>query len=461
MDQIVLDHIDKCSQSFDYFVRNELGATPNEDQQEFIDAFQAACDGTGKEDISGRSGHGTGKTASLAWSILWVGLTKEDAKIPTTAPVAAQLKNLLIPEVGKWVKKMSSDFQGLVEVQTMDVKFHNGNACFARTASKDNTESLAGVHASFVYYVIDEASGIDQAVFDVIEGALTGNYVRVMFSNPTRTIGTFYDSHHKNRSMFKTLHFSSETSSNVKPAWIKKMADKYGVDSDVYRVRVKGDFPKANTSGLFSLDELENAQNRLADTAGAVILGIDVARFGNDSSVHCVREGLQVEEFETRQKNDTVQVASWSAFKFNKVGADAAIIDTIGVGGGVFDQMRKQGYYVIDGNFSSDADDKKTYLNKRAECYFRLKEAIGIIGLPSDEELIEELLAINYSFTESGRIKIESKELIKENLGRSPDKSDSLALTFFTTVHSNREYVEASEGGSYYGDDYYEPNNIV
>lgn len=461
MDQIILDHIDNCAKSFDYFVRNELGAEPNEDQQEFIDAFQAACDGKGKQDISGRSGHGTGKTASLAWSILWVGLTKEDAKIPTTAPVAAQLKNLLIPEVGKWVKKMSLDFQALVEVQTMDVKFHNGNACFARTASKDNTEALAGVHASFVYYVIDEASGIDQRVFDVIEGALTGNYVRVMFSNPTRTIGTFYDSHHKNRAMFKTLHFCSERSSNVKPAWVKMMADKYGTDSDVYRVRVKGDFPKANTSGLFSLDELEAAQNRLADTSGAVILAVDVARFGSDTSVHCVREGLQFEPFDQRAKLDTTEVSSWTAYKFNKVQADAAIIDTIGIGAGVFDQMKKQGFYVVDGNFASAADDPNTYLNKRAECYFRLKEAIGIIGLPTDEELVEELLAINFSYTESGKIKIESKESIKEELGRSPDKADSAALTFFTTVHTYKDFAKGSEYDGYYGDDYYEPNNIV
>jgi len=189
----------EMTESFKFFVVNILGATPTNHQMEFIQSVQDGVDGKGKKYISVRSGHGTGKTTSLAWLIIWIGLTREDAKIPTTAPVAAQLTNLLIPEVNKWANKVA-EIKEMIEVQSQDVRFTNGNHCFARTARKENTEALAGVHASFVCYIADEASGIDQNVFDVIEGALTGeHFLFVMTSNPTRLTGTFYNSHNKRR----------------------------------------------------------------------------------------------------------------------------------------------------------------------------------------------------------------------------------------------------------------------
>ena len=121
----------KIADSFDFFVKEILCANPTPDQQQFISAVQNAVDGKAKRYISVRSGHGTGKTACLSWLIIWVGITRKDAKIPTTAPVSAQLVNLLIPEVRKWANK-TPEINNLVEVQTQDVKFFNGNHCFAR-----------------------------------------------------------------------------------------------------------------------------------------------------------------------------------------------------------------------------------------------------------------------------------------------------------------------------------------
>lgn len=384
---------------------------------------------------------GTGKTSSLAWLILWVGLFFDDAKLPATAPVSDQLRKLLIPEVGKWKNKMYPKFRGHVEVMTDDVKFKNGNWCFARTARKENTEAIAGVHASFVLYIADEASGIDQAVFDTIEGGLTGGkYLFVMTSNPTRNTGTFYDSHNKKRSHYQTLHFDSTKSSNVDTAWVNRMREKYGEESDVYRVRVLGEFPKSNASGLFGLDVLERAMDRVGDKTGAKIFGVDVARFGDDSSMLSQRHGLQVLPFQERTKLSTIEVSNWIMNEHTKAKADGCVVDTIGVGAGVFDQLQNRGVYVTDGNFGMKADDPETYMNKRAECYFRLKESLDRgLALPRDDGLVEELLSINYSFTETGKIKIQPKDQIKEELGRSPDKADALALTFFTTFYVNQD----------------------
>lgn len=440
----------RMADSFDFFVRDILKANPSDDQQKFINAVQKAVDKEDKQSISIRSGHGTGKTAALAWLILWIGLTRKDAKLPTTAPVAAQLLNILIPEVRKWANKLPQEMKSFVEVQSQDVRFFNGNHCFARTARKENTEALAGVHAGFVCYIVDEASGIDQKVFDVIEGALTGeNFIFIMTSNPTRTVGTFYDSHNSKRKHYQTLHFDSELSSNVNIKWVKDMEEKYGRDSDVFNVRVKGNFPKSNTGGLFEMHKLEEAMKKVFDVemeSGVKVIGLDVARYGDDSTILCKRYGLVVRPLEKREKKSTTEIASWSASIYNQENMDVVIPDTIGVGAGVYDQLCNVGVTCIDGNSSLTPDDS-IYLNKRAEMYFNLKKAIDNgLQLPYDEELLEELLAITYSYTERGKIKLISKQELKEILGRSPDKSDAVALTFFTTIipksfETNDEWV--------------------
>lgn len=443
----------RIANDFDFFVREMLGATPSNQQELAIKAVQDAVDGKAKPYISIRSGHGTGKTSFLAWLILWIGITRRDAKLPTTAPVSAQLINLLIPEVRKWANR-NPEIASMVEVQSQDVKFSNNNHLFARTARKENTEALAGVHASFVCYIADEASGIDQKVFDVIEGALTGDkFLFVMTSNPTRTSGTFYDSHNKNRSLFQVLHFDSEKSSNVNTKWVEDMERKYGRDSDVFRVRVNGEFPNQNADSMFAVDDIETSMKRdEVDRTGAIVWSLDVARFGGDSTVLVKRKGFDMYSIDKKQGLSTMETASWVASEFNKefVMPDAIIVDSIGVGAGVVDRLFQLGLPVIDGNCANKADNDRIYLNKRAEMYFNFKEFIKKGKIVQSDELIEELTSTKYEFTSTGKIKIQAKEDLKEELGRSPDVSDACALSFFTIVYptssQHDDYVPKNNG---------------
>lgn len=449
MPEAMAEHLDRCHESFDYFIRHELGATPTDDQQRAIDAVQNAMDGKALPDISIRSGHGTGKTSFLAWLILWTGTCYEDVKIPTTAPVAAQLINLLIPEVKKWKTKMSDELQQIVDVQAQDVKFANGNICFARTARKENTEALAGVHASLVIYIVDEASGVHQSIFDVIEGALTGDkYLFIMTSNPTRTVGSFYESHNRRKSFYQALHFNSENSSNVNDKWVQKMRDKYGEDSDTYRIRVRGEFPKAASDALFDSEKLDISMNldinANIDRTGVFVYALDVARYGDDKSVLTKRKGYDIYEMTAKEKLSTMEIASWVANQYAQEGQkpDAIVVDTIGVGAGVYDRLVQLGLPAVEGNAAMKADED-IYINKRAEMYHGLKHFIDKGGsIPKDDELFEELISITYSYNETGKLRLPKKEEIKDDLGRSPDKADSLALQFFTTIIPN----EISDG---------------
>ncbi|MEA1916924.1 MAG: hypothetical protein U9N42_05265, partial [Campylobacterota bacterium] len=200
----LLPIIATCKNSIEFFVLKILKAEPSKQQLAVLRDIDA-----GYKDIAIKSGHGTGKTAMMSWVILWVGLFKLDAKIPTTAPTAPQLVRLLLPEVRKWSDKLPDELIDAVTVKNDSIAFANDNVCVARTARKEAPEGLQGFHATFLTWIIDEASGVPNAIFEVIDGSLTGNtHLRLMTANPTRADGYFFDAFHKNRELWRCHTFN-------------------------------------------------------------------------------------------------------------------------------------------------------------------------------------------------------------------------------------------------------------
>jgi len=427
--------------SFSNYLKFGVNTGPKDEQLAgLIYQIDEALDTKQKPYISIRSGHGTGKTYVLANLSNYIGLTKDDAKIVLTAPVAAQLKNQLLPELSKWSKSLFPPLDTLVDVKSMEAVYGTSsvNKAIGRTARKENSEALAGVHGKFVLYVVDEASGVDKKIFDVIKGALTGDsFLFIMASNPTRTTGEFYDSFNDSRKFYRNIHLNCEHSARVNPQWIDSMKEKYGENSDTYRVRVNGNFPKAQTNTLFDIDLIEKLfdKKRKVDDSGNVIWGMDIARFGDDKSVLYKRVGYRGLGFTSWEKLDTMDSANKFIYEYETSleKPNYAFFDTIGVGAGVYDRVCQLGLknIVIEANASSKSSND-TYFNKRTQMYFNLLEAVkkGFFT-PYDKDLEEELLALTYSITPNGILKLNSKDSIKELLGRSPDKADALALSFF------------------------------
>lgn len=396
----------------------------------------------GYKNISVKSGHGTGKTTIMSWVILWVGFFKYDAKIPITAPTSAQLTRLLLPEVKKWQKNLPSELKNSVEVLTDRITFSNDNFGIPRTARKGESEGLQGFHATFLLWIVDEASGVSDEVFEVIEGSLTGeDYLRIYMANPTRTVGEFYDTHNKSKKQWRTHTFNAEKSENVSKDSIERKKDKYGEDSDAYRVRVLGEFPLTNTDALFTANEIWGAMRLKpedVDRTGTFTYACDVARFGTDKSVRSKKRGYDIYDLKEYAGLDTMEYANIIANDIDNESKDpdAVFVDTIGVGAGVMDRLSEKGFKSIDANVAMKADEIDKYVNKRAEMYFNLRDFIRKGGrIPYDEELAEELQVITYSYSENnGKILLMKKAETKEELGRSPDKSDSVALHFFSKV---------------------------
>ena len=277
-------------------------------------------------------------------------------------------------------------------------------------------------------------------------------------ANPTRTVGEFYNTHNKNKKMWKTHTFNAEESENVSKDSIGRKKEKYGEDSDAYRVRVLGEFPKTNTDALFTADEIWGAMNLTpedVDRTGAFTYACDVARYGTDDSVRTKKRGYDIYDLKSWSGLSTMEYANIIANDIEKETSDpdGVFIDTIGVGAGVMDRLKEKGYKSIDANVSMKADEIDVYYNKRAEMYFNLRDFVRKGGrIPNDEELAEELQVITYTYSENnGKILIMKKAEIKEELGRSPDKSDSVALHFFSKVRPKATIVHdmSSTGGSW------------
>ncbi|WP_133719066.1 terminase B [Methylocaldum gracile] len=419
------------------FASEVLGASPTEQQWE---ASRAIVE---RRRVSIRSGHGTGKSAFMAWCVLWFMSCYYPCKVPSTAPTSHQLEDILWAEIAKWHAAMRERVPPLAnEFEWTKEKFYlksNPNESFAvaRTARPERPEALQGFHSENILFLIDEASGVAENVFQVAEGALStdGAFV-VMAANPTREDGYFYDSHHKMRDRWAALHWDGEESPMVSRQYVDDMRAKYGVDSPIYQVRVKGNFATATDSVIpLSLCEAARVREVQPISSAPVIWGLDVARFGDDSTALAKRKGnVQVEPCREWYGKDTMQTAGLVKLEYDSATEKPSVInvDVIGIGSGVVDRLKELGLPVKGVNVSESASASERYHRLRDELWFLGREWLEAkdCRLADDDELIGELVTPKYQVLSSGKIKVEGKDELKKRGVASPNRADAWLLTF-------------------------------
>jgi phage terminase large subunit len=422
------------------FVREVLGVEPDDWQKEFLTAIAQ-----GKRQISVRSGHGVGKSTAASWAMLWYFMTRYPVKVVVTAPTAAQLFDALFAELKSWALRLQPALRELIEVKQERIELRadpTGAFISARTARAESPEALQGIHSDNVMLVADEASGVPEAVFEAAIGSMSGeSAVTLMLGNPTRTSGFFYDSHNKNRDKWHAMRVSCLDSKRVSPAFVEQVRDAYGEDSNAFRVRVLGEFPKADDDTVIPLVLVEDAMRRDIAVGPNVpeIWGLDVARFGDDATTLAKRKGGVLKEpIRKWRKLDLMQTAGvvkaeWDALD-PKERPQEILVDSIGLGAGVVDRLRELGLPVRGVNVSESPALKGSYRNLRTELWFKAKEWFEqrSCALPAGSEgLCADLVSVKYLAPDSsGRLMIESKEQTKKRLRRSPDEADAFVLTF-------------------------------
>jgi phage terminase large subunit len=398
-----------------------------------------------KEDrVAVKSGHGVGKSALLAWIILWWLLTRFPSKIACTAPTSHQLDDVLWGEISKWYRRLPTGLKDLLTV-TSDKVFVNAapNEGFAvaRTARKEKPEAFQGFHSENMLFIVDEASGVDPIIFEVGEGSMSTEGAKTLLTgNPTRTSGYFYDAFGKMKKWWATMTVACTDSSQATEKYVQQMEDKWGKDSNVYSVRVLGEFPKDDDDCVIPRHLMESAIDRDIIIAGddKVVWGLDVARFGSDKSALCIRKGRSiVGKIETWQGKDTMQIAGIIKAKYDKVENYPAekpseiMVDSIGIGAGVVDRLREMGLPARGVNVAESASVDMLYSRLRDELWFSARDFFDKkdVTMTNDEDFIEEMCSVKYAYTSLGKLKVESKDEMKKRGLPSPDLADAFCLT--------------------------------
>jgi phage terminase large subunit len=428
------------------FVSEVLKVEPDDWQKDFLNAVAS-----GERKISIRSGHGVGKSTAGSWAMLWFLLTRYPVKVVVTAPTSAQLYDALFAELKRWVKELPEAIQSLLDVKQERIELKSSSTeafISARTSRAEQPEALQGVHSDNVMLVADEASGVPEQVFEAASGSMSGhNATTILFGNPVRSSGFFFDTHNRLKDTWWTRRVSCMDSKRVSEEYVKEMATRYGEESNAYRIRVLGEFPKSDDDTIIPMDLLESAKYRdtQAYVDSPIIWGLDVARFGSDSSVLCKRQSNVVVDL-TRWRNlDLMQLCGAVVANFeacdHKQKPREILVDSIGLGAGVVDRLNELGLPVRGINVSESPSMGQTYLNLRAELWYKTKAWLEKrdCKIPNNEDLVAELATVRYTFTSSGKIKVESKDDIRRRGLKSPDMADALVLTFAsdaTTIQS-------------------------
>ena len=438
------------------FVEDIIGATPDEEQAKILRSVAQ------NQMTSVRSGHGVGKSTVEAWVVIWFMVTRPFPKIPCTAPTQHQLFDILWAEVSKWLRHNKALADEIV--WTKEKVYMKGYPeewfAVARTASKP--DALQGFHADDVLYIIDEASGVDDSIFEPVLGALsTPGAKLLMCGNPTQLSGFFYESHNKNRSSYAAFHIDGRKSSRVSQDFVQTIIRMYGEDSDVFRVRVAGDFPLQEDDIFIPLPLVENSimtEFSPRKKPDSIHIGCDVARFGDDRTVIGYKIDEKAEFYKKRQGQDTMKTADDIVMlgvmlvQRYRLSPDAddpipVKVDDGGVGGGVVDRLRQMKrnapeklwwleiYPVIFGQRIKHKHyhDSTTYMmsvvKKLLQPYDEdgHKKPVELI-LPDDDDLVAQLSGRKYGLTETSKIKVESKDAMKKRGRPSPDEADCVLL---------------------------------
>ena len=430
------------------FVREVLGADPFPDQLELLEAYTRR-----DRRISKRSGHGVGKTTCLAWMLVHHAVCRFPQKAVCTAPTSKQLFDALYAETVTWFNRLPPPILALYEIkaESIELKAARTESFISfRTSSSEKPEALAGVHSDNVLLICDEASGIPEAIYEAAVGSMSGhNATTLLCGNPVRTSGLFFDTHNKPDVMaqWTRLHVSCVGHPNVTPDFLAQVAATYGEDSTAYRVRVLGEFPRAEANTVIPYELIESSYAReVKPLYVRPIWGLDVG-LSQDPSCLAKRRGnvLDAPTEEFKADDDLMRVVGWVKSHW-----DATLpsqrpteinIDVIGMGAGVVHRLQELGLPARGVNVAESAATTGQFPRLRDELWWRGREwfqkrDVLLGGTDAngrawrDDKLGAELARPTYKDLPSGRLQVESKrDTKKRTKTRSPNRADAFLLT--------------------------------
>ena len=425
-------------------VREVFGVEPDEWQEEVLRAY-----GRGERGIAVRSCHGPGKTAVASWCVWHMLLTKIPQKTVATAPTSAQLKGALLPEVKMWGTKMPPALQELFDVKSEGIYLKSAPAesfFEARTSRAESPEALQGVHSKHVLLIGDEASGIPEQVYEASIGSMSDERATtLLIGNPVRSSGFFFECFYKMKDRWRTRRVSHTDSSRVSDEFVEDVRRRYGEDSNAFRVRCLGEFPKSDEDTVIPFEWVQSARDRDIIEAPTVkrVWGLDVARYGSDRSALVERTHRTAAVLDVWGQCDLMETVGRVKRRYDDtlIRPAAILVDVVGMGGGVVDRLQELGLPVRGINVGESASMSDKFLRARSELWWRGREwferkDVHLIAPATDnpedpaEVLFSELVAPRYQYSSTGKVAVEPKDALKSRGHKSPDVADAFMLTF-------------------------------
>ena len=398
--------------------------------------------------VSVRSGHKIGKSTSAAILALWWACSKPSGRVIMTATTNQQVRNILWKELKRLVYLSTIPLPQPAQLPSLGMQWPDGREIIG--FSTKESERMAGLSGANMLFIVDEASGVAEEIYEAIEGNRAGGAHILMIGNPTQPVGTFYDSFHSKAEFWHSLHVSSVDASTTTPhipglataEWCDEKLREWGQEDPRYQVRVLGCFADSATTSVIPLGLLSRAQDAYEDMpvpSSSLELGVDVARFGDDETVIAVRRGNKLLAMHARSGLDEHAVSELVLAVAHDEGIRGeqkplVKVDACGVGLGVVSILRQSDAIQVLGVTASEASSlPDEYPNVRSQLWFAVADWLREGGtIPLDNRLEADLLSAQYDFDARGRRRVEKKDSIKSRLHRSPDRADALALAVYT-----------------------------
>ncbi len=439
----------KVTSSSKLFSQNIIGGQHWKGMNDLFDAIDE------NDNVAVKGGHGISKSYSVARAAIRFLSCYPPSKVICTGPTYRQVHDIFWSEVSKIYGKIKHLIGGRITNNKLELRPDWFMTAFVTKDYQEN--AFQGYHSPNIMIIFEEACGVPKIIWDAAEGIKTGKVVKHIAigqpHDPTSEFAKCFTD-----KAWKKITMSAYDSPNVTgecyipgladTKWINGRKDKWGEESAIFGVRVLGEFPKSSVDTLLSISDVEFMINNVREAEGMLIGSLDVARFGDDSSVFtimdltgCVKEQIEV------YKQDTMFIAGMAREIIKQHRLEALGIDVIGIGSGVYDRLGEQGENVIPIDVAESPRDTEKFLNLRAEIYWHVRENKKTIHI-LDNQAAADLSNIKFKYRSDGKIQLEPKEEMKKRLGHSPDHGDGIAMAYYVKeLFKSARAQTMTEGG--------------
>lgn len=424
-----------------------LSFTPTFQQAWLLSAVQK-----GYRRIAVKSGQGPGKTTATAVVGLWRAMRNINALVIVTAPTMRQCKDVWLVEARRRMENANPMLKQFIKITKTKIEIGGKPDWGVKLVTATREENAQGYHEEHMTVIGEEASGIPRDLVTQFKGTLSNpDSLFILIGNPNTRDCAFFDCFNSQREMWHTITFNAEDTPTqiVDPRRNQELAEEFGIDSDVYRIRVLGQFPHSDPNCVMSSEQLEQCAKtdmvdmslkaRAAEYGGGLArqFGMDFSRYGGDESTIYQRSGNAIVNWKRYAHTDPSDVCDMAfRMQYENHWRDdncTFVADAGGMGQGIMHRFHKANKTILEFHNGGRAIDSQQFADKITEAWFHMSRLVRDTRchIPNDNRLIQQLSTRRYYTNRKGKLILETKDEYMKRGYDSPDRADGCVLAFY------------------------------